>query len=112
MTKNSEVFFDIVISNVKKGRVVMELFRDTVMKTAENFRALCTGEKEIDRFGKSLHCKGSTFHSIIPNFTCQGGEFTRGNSTDGEFICGDKFEDEKFKLKKLYIIMKFLLFCS
>ncbi|CAN4114497.1 unnamed protein product [Withania somnifera] len=46
----------------------MELFKDTTPKTAENFRALCTGEKGIGQSGKPLHYKGSGFHRIIPNF--------------------------------------------
>ncbi|RMZ68467.1 Peptidyl-prolyl cis-trans isomerase mitochondrial [Pyrenophora seminiperda CCB06] len=58
------------------GRINFEVFDDIVPKTAENFRALCTGEKG---FGY----KGSKFH--------------RG--TGGKSIYGEKFADENFKLK-------------
>ena len=96
---NPRVFFDITINGANAGRMTFELYADTVPRTAENFRALCTGEKGIGKSGKPLHYKGSGFHRIISQFMCQGGDFTRGNGTGGESIYGEKFADESFKGK-------------
>ncbi|MFQ4137919.1 peptidylprolyl isomerase [Nodosilinea sp. PGN35] len=96
---NPRVFFDITIGGTPVGRIVMELRADVAPKTAENFRALCTGEKGMGTSGVPLHFKGSSFHRIIPEFMCQGGDFTRGNGTGGESIYGMKFADENFTLK-------------
>ena len=49
---NPVVFFDIGLNNNKLGRITFELFKDIVPKTAENFRALCTGEKGRGISGK------------------------------------------------------------
>ncbi|KAI0649772.1 cyclophilin-like domain-containing protein [Trametes meyenii] len=93
------VFFDITIGGRPAGRIVMQLYKDIVPKTTENFRALCTGEKGEGKAGKPLHYKGSTFHRVIKGFMVQGGDFTAGNGTGGESIYGEKFEDENFEVK-------------
>uniref|UniRef100_A0A0C9RX79 Peptidyl-prolyl cis-trans isomerase n=1 Tax=Wollemia nobilis TaxID=56998 RepID=A0A0C9RX79_9CONI len=96
---NSKVFFEMQVGGNPAGRIVIELFGDVTPKTAENFRALCTGEKGMGRSGKPLHYKGSIFHRVIPGFMCQGGDFTRGDGTGGESIYGSKFADENFAKK-------------
>ena len=67
----SKVFFDIEIGGAPLGRMEFNLFGGMggVPKTAENFRALCTGEKGVGMSGVPLHYKGSIFHRIIPGAT-------------------------------------------
>lgn len=59
-------FFDVNVGSQPAGRIIFKLFNEDVPKTAENFRALCTGEK-----GNGLTYKGSVFHRVIPQFMLQ-----------------------------------------
>merc|ERR1739848_975657 len=80
---NPVVFFDMTVGGAAAGRIEMELYSDVVPKTAENFRALCTGEKGVGKSGKPLHYKGSSFHRVIPQFMCQGGDFKKTHTGAG-----------------------------
>ena len=81
--KNPRVFFDMKVGSSDAGRIEMEvadtmlslprslelqLRADVAPKTAENFRALCTGEKGVGQSGAPLHFKGSKFHRVIQEF--------------------------------------------
>ncbi|XP_028290969.1 ranBP2-like and GRIP domain-containing protein 3 isoform X2 [Gouania willdenowi] len=89
---NPKVFLEVSADKEPLGTIIVQLFSHVTPKTAENFRALCTGEKG---FG----LQGSIFHRVIPDFMCQGGDITNSDGTGGKSIYGTKFEDENFDVR-------------
>lgn len=64
----------------------LQLYADLVPKTAENFRALTTGEK-----GPDYSFKNSVCHRILTGFIVQCGDYTTGKGYGGRSIYGAKF---------------------
>lgn len=100
----STIFFKKFLALMGKivysvGRVIIELRKDVVPRTAENFRCLCTGERGIGSSGKPLHYKGSKFHKVQRLFMVQAGDIVKNDGTSGESIYGPFFEDENFTLQ-------------
>ncbi|XP_011180551.2 peptidyl-prolyl cis-trans isomerase D [Zeugodacus cucurbitae] len=95
---NPLVYLDITIGDEFAGRMVIELRKDVVPKSAENFRALCTGERGNGKLGKQLHYKGIRFHKVTRLYVAQGGDVVNNDGTSGESIYGPVFEDEGFTL--------------
>ncbi|KAG2496687.1 hypothetical protein HYH03_005105 [Edaphochlamys debaryana] len=99
-TITHRVGLKVSVDGEPAGTIVCGLYGKTVPRTAENFRALATGEKgDSPLSGKPLSFKGCKFHRIIPGFMIQGGDFTNGDGTGGESIYGERFDDENFKLR-------------
>lgn len=63
-SKAPKCYLELAVNGGVIGRLVIELRSDKVPKTAENFRALCTGEN-----GNSY--AGSSIHRIVPGFIAQ-----------------------------------------
>ncbi|KAL9905338.1 peptidyl-prolyl cis-trans isomerase D [Glossina fuscipes] len=96
---NPIVFFDINIGREYAGRMVIELRKDVVPKTAENFRCLCTGENGIGTMGRPLHYKGVCFHKIMRVYVVGSGDIINNDGSGGESIYGPLFDDENFELE-------------
>ncbi|KAK7545631.1 putative peptidyl-prolyl cis-trans isomerase [Phyllosticta citricarpa] len=97
--ENPIVFFDVSLGGEPLGRIKMELFKDVVPRTAENFRQFCTGENK-NGLGRPQGYKGCKFHRVIKEFMIQGGDFLNGDGTGSTCIYGSRsFADENFQLK-------------
>jgi cyclophilin family peptidyl-prolyl cis-trans isomerase len=102
-------------------QVTIELLSDRVPRAAENFRALCTGERGVSASGVRLHYKGSSFFRAMnvddlpPEYVkesndagartfdiwkgmfVQGGNI--GGAQGGESIYGGAFDDEPCEMR-------------
>jgi len=97
--ENPVCFFDVALGGEPLGRIKMELFSTVVLRTAENFRQLCTGETKGPG-GRPKGYKGSKFHRVMKDFMVQGGDFLNGDGTGSATIYGsDRFNDENFTIK-------------
>ncbi|XP_074354000.1 peptidyl-prolyl cis-trans isomerase-like [Apium graveolens] len=92
--ENPVVFLDISIGGAKAGRMIIELYADTTPKTAENFRAFCTGEKGLGKNGKPLHYKGWE-HLVQEGSACR----VRTLKLTEETIYGPRMDKENFVRK-------------
>lgn len=103
---NPLVYFDITCGELSLDRVTIELFEDTVPKTVENFRSLCTGERGnarnlnfSDSMKRPLFFKGIPFHRIVPGFIVQGGDILHMDGRGNESAMGYELPDESFEGK-------------
>uniref|UniRef100_A0A3Q7HNV6 PPIase cyclophilin-type domain-containing protein n=1 Tax=Solanum lycopersicum TaxID=4081 RepID=A0A3Q7HNV6_SOLLC len=96
--KKPQVFLDVSIDGDPVERMAFELFTDVAPKTAENFRALCTGEKGVSsKTGRPLHYKGTFFHRIVKGSVAQDAGLmvtTAFLGTMGKASMGESFQVE------------------
>lgn len=93
------VFLQFSVDSKPLGRVVIELHKDAVPRTCENFKNLCTGEKGFSANGARLHYKDTPLHRIEPRGWIQAGDIVNGSGSKGESTFGGTFADENFVLK-------------
>mmetsp|Transcript_65179 Transcript_65179/g.113423 ORF Transcript_65179/g.113423 Transcript_65179/m.113423 type:complete len:338 (-) Transcript_65179:16-1029(-) len=89
LTVTSRVYMNISIAGKPAGRLDIELYGDVAPKAAENFRALCTGEKGISYVG-------SRFYKVVKDVGLQAGD-VKGNGL-GQSIYGETFEHDNYDI--------------
>lgn len=99
-TKNDFVYMDFNYEDKPVGRIVFELFKNTLPKTSENFRLLCSGEKgRSEETATKLHYKNTIINRIVEQGWIQGGDIISGKGSGSESAYGGLFEDESFAVK-------------
>ncbi|KAG6478198.1 hypothetical protein ZIOFF_061632 [Zingiber officinale] len=104
---NPRCYLDISIGGEVEGRIVVELFADVVPRTANNFRALCTGEKGVGPAADvPLHFKWSLWGVLEYSDAMKSSSFiavfSLKETTDAEIVY--------FKLE--YEALVLLKFCN
>ena len=87
--KNPIVFFDIKIGENEAKKIEIELFKDIVPITAENFLALCLGTHE------GMTYKGTSLNKVIKSFVIGGGELENYTGKE-KCVYGQYFDDENY----------------
>lgn len=75
--------------------MIIELRKDVVPLTAENFRRLCVGDFVSPTTKRQLAYKGTKIHRVQRIFAICGGTIGK----IGESIYGETFPDENFQLR-------------
>jgi len=88
-----EVYFDITVGGVSKGRLGFALFGTEVPKTVNNFKAFASTGVNGKRYA------GTAFHRVIARFMMQGGDVVNGDGTGSASLYGESFADESFNIK-------------
>eukprot|EP01065_Artemidia_motanka_P020170 TRINITY_DN24155_c0_g1_i1.p1 TRINITY_DN24155_c0_g1~~TRINITY_DN24155_c0_g1_i1.p1 ORF type:complete len:294 (+),score=108.18 TRINITY_DN24155_c0_g1_i1:52-882(+) len=102
---NPRCFLDVSMGSTPLGRIYVELFADATPLTAENFRALCTGECGFDEAtGVRLDLVDAVFHRVMPSSRKGGGfvvagDLVHGTGAGGASTFGQPFVDESFRLR-------------
>lgn len=100
-TPRPRAFLDVSIGGAQAERIVIELAKDVVPKTVENFTKLCSDGVVNSPFGSGSY-KNSKFHNITKGVYVVGGDFLHGNGTGGHAALepGKRyFDDENFALQ-------------
>ena len=86
----SRCFLDVAIgSDPRPSRLEIDLYGEVAPRAAENFRALCTGEKG---FGYA----GSSFYKILRGIALQGGDVDGKGA--GRSIYGEPFAHDNYSI--------------
>lgn len=93
-----KVFLDIKIGDMEPKRIHLVLFGNTMPKMTENFRALCTGEKGVNKNNVTLHYKGTEIRRIQRYSWIEGGDLLKNDNVKGVSIYGEPFRADSYNL--------------